>query len=63
MKLPPLAVQLTVPVGVVLVPRSVSVTVAVQVVPTPTRTELGEQLTLVLVVRLLTVRLAGPLLV
>jgi len=46
-----LLVQLTVPVGVVFVPTSVSVTVAVQVVDVPSGTAVGEQLTLVLVER------------
>ena len=49
---PPLLVKLTVPVGVVAVPVSVSVTVAVQVVGAPTGTVPGEQLTVVVVVRL-----------
>src|SRR2546426_716668 len=49
---PPLLVKATVPVGVIAVPESVSVTVAVQVVGAPTGTVPGEQLTLVLVVRL-----------
>jgi len=48
---PPLLVKLTVPVGVIGVPESVSVTVAEQVVDTPTATVEGVQLTLVLVVR------------
>jgi hypothetical protein len=39
-------VKLTVPVGVLLVPASVSVTVAVQVEGCPTVTVAGEQLTL-----------------
>ena len=46
-----LLVQLTVPVGVVFVPTSVSVTVAVQVVGCPTTTDDGEQLTPVVVER------------
>ena len=47
-----LLAKLTVPVGVVFVPLSVSVTVAVQVVEPFTRTGLGVQLTVVLVDRL-----------
>ena len=47
----PLLVKLTVPVGVVFVPTSVSVTVAVQVVGCPTTTDDGEQLTPVVVER------------
>jgi hypothetical protein len=43
--------KLTVPVGVEMVPLSVSVTVAVQVVGEFTATEEGKQLTLVAVVR------------
>jgi len=46
-----LLVQLTVPVGVVFVPTSVSVTVAVQVVGCPTTTDDGEQITVVPVER------------
>jgi len=47
LKLPgSLEVKLTVPVGVLLVPASVSVTVAVQVEGCPTVTVAGEQLTL-----------------
>jgi len=49
--LPPDFVKLTVPVGVLGVPVSVSLTVAVQVVDCPTTTDPGLQLTLVLVVR------------
>jgi hypothetical protein len=52
----------TVPVGVDLVPLSVSVTVAVQVVPTATSTEDGAQEIAVLVVRALTVSVVEPLL-
>src|SRR2546426_12841317 len=47
----PLLVKLTVPVGVVFVPTSVSVTVAVQVVGGPRTTVDGEQLTPVVVER------------
>src|SRR2546427_816972 len=47
----PLLLKLTVPVGVLLVPASVSLTVAVQVVGWPTTTDAGLQLTLVLVER------------
>jgi hypothetical protein len=52
----------TLPVGVLLVPLSVSVTVAVQVVPAATST-VGEQEIAVLVVRVLTVSVVEPLLV
>jgi hypothetical protein len=55
--------KLTDPVGVLVVPASVSVTVAVQVVPTATSTVLGEQAIEVLVVRRLTVSVVEPLLV
>src|SRR5438093_11115128 len=48
----PLLPKLTVPVGVLLVPVSVSLTVAVQVVAWPTTTDAGLQPTLVLVGRL-----------
>ena len=48
-KVPPLFVKLTVPVGVMVVPRPVSVTVAVQLVGLPTGTEAGAQLTVVVV--------------
>ena len=61
---PPLGLfeaKLTVPVGVVLVPPSVSLTVAVHVVGTPTVA--APQLTAVLVKRLLTVTFVLPLLV
>ena len=52
LKLPaPLLVKVTVPVGPLLVPTSVSVTVALQVVASFTATEAGVQLTLILVVR------------
>src|SRR5438093_11539004 len=47
----PLLPKLTVPVGVLLVPVSVSLTVAVQVVAWPTTTDAGLQPTLVLVDR------------
>ena len=47
----PLLLKLTVPVGVLLVPVSVSLTVAVQVVAWPTTTDAGLQPTLVLVDR------------
>jgi hypothetical protein len=57
-------VQVTVPVGVLPLPVSLSATVAWQLVPTPTWTELGVHDTVTLTVRLLTVRLnALPLLV
>jgi hypothetical protein len=64
LKLPaPLLVKLTVPVGALLVPTSVSVTVAVQVVNVPRGTVEGEQLTLVPVERVaLTVIVVEPLL-
>jgi len=51
-----LVVHVTVPVGVSGVPGDVSVTVAWQVVETPGWTKLGEQLTLVEVVRFVTIR-------
>jgi hypothetical protein len=57
--------NVTVPVGADVVPLAVSVTVAVQVVLLglpPMITELGEQLTLVDVLRFVTVRLNVPLL-
>src|SRR2546425_420390 len=47
----PLLLKLTVPVGVLFVPTSVSATVAVQVVGCPTTTDGGVQLTPVLVER------------
>jgi hypothetical protein len=58
----PLAVKLTVPVGVLTVPGDVSVTVAVQLLPWPTATGLA-QATTVVVVRAFTVidALDGPL--
>jgi hypothetical protein len=49
-----------VPVGVLLVPTSVSLTVAVQLVEAPTGTVAGVQLTLVLVERTLTVTVVVP---
>ena len=52
----------TLPVGVLLVPVSVSVTVAVHVVPTATST-VGEQEIAVLVVRGVTVSVVEPLLI
>ena len=58
----PLLVKVTVPVGVVFVPTSVSLTVAVQVVDVPGGTVEGEQLTLVLVERFVTVTVVVPLL-
>ncbi len=49
-KLPePLAVKVTVPLGLVAPDAEISVTVAVQVVAVPTTTDPGEQLTLVVV--------------
>jgi len=56
----PLVVHVTVPVGVSGVPGDVSVTVAWQVVETPGWTKLGEQVTLVEVVRFVTPRLNLP---
>jgi len=53
----PLLVKLTVPVGVLAVPESVSATVAVQVLAEPPFTGEGEHATLVLVV-LFTVNVA-----
>src|SRR3989441_1534877 len=47
----PLLLKLTVPVGVLFVPTSVSLTVAVQLVEVPRGTAAGVQLTLVLVER------------
>src|SRR6267143_1809106 len=64
LKLPALLlVQVTVPLGVVFVPTSVSVTVAVHVDEPPAGTLAGEQLTPVEVVRLLTVTVSEPELV
>jgi hypothetical protein len=54
-------VNVTVPVGVVTIPAEVSETVAVQVVDCPVVTVLGEHVTLVDVVRGLTVTLAAAL--
>ncbi len=63
-KLPvPLLKKLTVPVGVVAVPGEVSATVAVQVDDEPTWTDAGLQVTVVVVVRRLTVTVALPVLV
>ena len=59
----PLEPKLTVPVGVDLVPVSVSLTVAVQLVALLTGRLAGLQLTLVEVVRVLTVIVVVPLLV
>ena len=56
----PLLLKLTVPVGVLFVPTSVSATVAVQVVGWPTTTDAGLQPTLVLVERKLTVTVVAP---
>ena len=56
----PLLVKLTVPVGALVVPPDVSVTVAVHVVAALTGTEEGEQLTPVVVVRVVTVSEAVP---
>ena len=56
-----LLVNVTVPVGVLFVPASESLTVAVHVVETPTGTLLGEQVTLVLVDRVIAVTSAVPL--
>lgn len=63
MKVPPVAVKVTVPVGVVAPAPLVSVTVAVQVVLAPTVTLDGEHDTVVLVVLSapVTVAVAGPL--
>ena len=56
----PLLVNPTVPVGALVVPPDVSVTVAVHVVAELTATEAGEQLTLVVVVRVVTVTANVP---
>ena len=53
----------TLPVGVLLVPVSVSVTVAVHVAPTATSTDEGTQEIAVNVERVLTVSVAEPLLI
>jgi hypothetical protein len=58
-----LLVQLTVPVGAVIIPAVVSLTVAVQVVVPPAANELGLQATLVAVARFVTVTLNVPELV
>jgi hypothetical protein len=57
----PLLAKLTLPVGVLAMPASMSLTVAVQVVETPSSTELGVQLTEVEVLRLFTVKVPLPL--
>jgi len=57
----PLLVKLRLPVGVTVVPESLSVTEAVQVVALFTLTEAGTQLREDEVVRLLTVRVCVPL--
>ena len=59
----PLVLKLTVPVGVVFVPASVSLTVAVQAVSLSTATLAGMQLTVVEVLRLVTLTVALPWLV
>ena len=59
----PLLANDTVPVGVTAVPAELSVTVAVQVTVPPMLIELGEQLTLVMVVRDVTVTVVLALLV
>ncbi len=53
---PPVVVNVTVPVGVIFVPASVSITVAVQELCPPTRTLLGLQTRVRLVVLFVTVR-------
>ena len=58
----PLVVNLTLPVGVVMVPALVSVTVALHDVATAVSTLAGEQLTAVAVVRLVTVSGVPPML-
>ena len=55
-----LLLQLTVPVGKLLMPAAVSVTVAVQVVEVPAVNEPGVQLAVVMVERLVTVTLVDP---
>ena len=61
MKVPvPLLVNETVPVGALVVPPEVSVTVAVQVEGDPTETDVGVQLTAVVVVRVVTVTANVP---
>lgn len=59
---PPLWLQLTVPAGVLCVPASASVTVAVQLVGWLTWSGLGLHVTVVEVLRGLTVRVVAPLL-
>ena len=59
----PPGVNVTVPVGVLVVPTDVSVTVAVQLVAWLMNTVVGVHATVVVVVRLLTVTLALPVLV
>ena len=59
----PPGVNVTVPVGVLVVPAAVSVTVAVHEVACPTNTLDGVHATAVLVVRKLTVTVAVPVLV
>ena len=56
----PLLVNETVPVGALVVPPEVSVTVAVHVEGDPTETEVGVQLTAVVVVRVVTVTANVP---
>ncbi len=58
-----LLLNVTVPVGAILVPDDVSVTVAVQVADAFTGSVAGAQVTLVEVERLMTVRLKVPELV
>jgi len=58
----PLLVNVTVPVGALVVPAEVSVTVAVQLVAEFTGREDGAHDTAVVVVRLLTVTTAEPVL-
>jgi hypothetical protein len=61
-RVPPVgvALQVTAPLGVVGVPRSVSLTVAVQVAEVPMRSGSGEQATLTALVRRLTLRPRVP---
>ena len=58
----PLLAKVTVPLGVIGVPVSLSVTVAVQVVETPAGTVGGVQSTVVIVERLVTITVSAPLL-
>ena len=58
----PLLVKLTLPVGVLALPASLSVTVAVQVLALLTDTLAGKQLTEVVVVRWVAVTVVVPLL-